>query len=78
MESAALAAQVIKFRGEGVQPQNSYRLMVEVDNETGTERLVWLGRSDGKEIRYHSEPEVGLWRRFGAWLIGLLLIEKHL
>ena len=78
VESTELAAQVIKFMDDGVQPQNSYRLLLETDNETGAERLLWLTKIDGKEVRYYSEPEVGLWRRFSSWLIGLLPIEKHL
>ena len=78
VESAELAAQLIEYMDEGCQPQNSYRLMLETDSETGAERLVWLTSIDGNEARYYSEPEVGLWRRFSAWLIGLLPIEKHL
>jgi putative cardiolipin synthase len=78
VESAELAAQVIEFMDDGVQPQNSYRVMLETDDETGSERLVWITEVDGREVRYYSEPETGLWRRFSAWLMGLLPIEKHL
>lgn len=45
---------------------------------TGTERLVWITEIDGEEVRYYSEPEVGLWRRFSTWVMGQLPIEKHL
>jgi hypothetical protein len=62
----------------GVQPQNSYHVMLETDAETGAERLVWITEIDGKEVRYYSEPGAGLWRRFSTWLIGLLPIEKNL
>jgi putative cardiolipin synthase len=78
VDSAELASQVIKFMDDGVRPENSYRVMLETDTETGVERLVWVTSIDGKEMRYYSEPETGLWRRFSAWLIGLLPIEKHL
>jgi len=78
VESSELAAQVIAFMDEGVRPENSYRVILESDTETGGERLVWITDIDGKESRYYSEPEVGLWRRFSTWLIGLLPIEKHL
>jgi putative cardiolipin synthase len=78
VKSAALAAQVIDFMDDGVRPENSYRVTLETDSETGAERLVWLTENKGKEVRYYSEPEVGFWRRFTAWLIGMLPIEKQL
>ena len=78
MESTELAAQVLEYMDTGVQPENSYRVMLETDKETGTERLVWITEIDGEEVRYYSEPEVGLWRRFSTWFMGLLPIEKHL
>ncbi len=78
VDSSELAAQVIDFMDDGVRPENSYRVMLETDAETGGERLVWITETDGVESRYYSEPEVGPWRRFSTWLIGLLPIEKHL
>ena len=78
VESRELAAQVLEYMDEGVQPESSYRVMLETDEETGTERLVWITQIDGEEVRYYSEPEVGLWRRFSTWVMGLLPIEKHL
>jgi len=53
-------------------------VMLETDAETGSERLVWITEIDGEEVRYYSEPKVGLWRRFSTWFMGLLPIEKHL
>ncbi len=78
VKSPELAAQVLDYMDEGVQPENSYRVMLETDPETGAERLVWITKFDGEEVRYYSEPEVGLWRRFSTWFLGLLPIEKHL
>jgi len=78
VESPELAVQVLEYMDTGVQPENSYRVMLETDKETGTERLVWITEIDGEEVRYYSEPEVGLWRRFSIWFMGLLPIEKHL
>jgi putative cardiolipin synthase len=78
VESSELAAQVIEFMDDGVRPENSYRVMLETDADTGAERLVWITDTDGEEARYYTEPEVGPWRRFSTWLIGLLPIEKHL
>ena len=78
VESPELAAQVLAYMDEGVQPENSYRVVLETDAETGSERLVWITEIDGEEVRYYSEPKVGLWRRFSTWFMGLLPIEKHL
>ena len=78
VESAELAAQVLKYMDEGVQPENSYRVVLEQEQGYDRDRLVWITEQDGKEVRYHSEPEVGLWRRFTVWFMGLLPIESHL
>jgi putative cardiolipin synthase len=78
VESRELAAQVLEYMDMGVQPENSYRVILETDEATGAEHLVWITEIDGEEVRYYSEPEVGLWRRFSAWFMGLLPIEKHL
>jgi putative cardiolipin synthase len=74
INSPELGAQVLEYMNEGVLPENSYRVMLEDD----TDRLVWITENDGEEVRYYSEPEVSLWRRFSTWMIGLLPIEKHL
>ena len=78
VESPELAAQVLDYMEEGTLPENSYRVMLETDADTGAERLVWITENDGEEVRYYSEPEVGVWRRFSTWFMGLLPIEKHL
>ena len=61
----------------GIQPENSYRLALEKD-VSGSERLVWITEDDGQEVRYYSDPEVGVWRRFTTWLVSLLPIEDQL
>lgn len=78
VESPELAAQVLDYMEEGILPENSYRVMLETNADTGAERLVWITEIDGEQVRYYTEPEVGLWRRFSTWFIGLFPIEKHL
>jgi putative cardiolipin synthase len=78
VESPELATQVMDYMEQGTLPENSYRVMLETDEDTGIERLVWITEVDGEEVRYYSEPEVGLWRRFSTWFMGLLPIEEHL
>ena len=78
MESPELATQVLEYMDEGVQPENSYRVILDTDAETGTEHLVWITEIEGEEVRYYSDPEVSLWRRMSSWFMGLFPIEKHL
>jgi putative cardiolipin synthase len=78
VESDELATQVLEYMEEGIRPENSYRVVLETDAGTGVERLVWISETDGEEVRYYSDPDVGFWRRFGAWFMGLLPLEEHL
>jgi putative cardiolipin synthase len=78
VESTELAEQVLDYLNQGVSLENSYRVMLEVDEETGADRLVWVTEIDGEEVRYYSEPEVSTWQRFTSWAIGLLPIREHL
>lgn len=78
VESPELAEQVLAYMDEGVRPANSYRVILEKDEGSDKERLVWVTEKDGEEVRYDSEPEVGFWQRFSVWFMGLLPIEKHL
>lgn len=78
VESPELATQVLAYMDEGVKPENSYRVILETDTETNTERLIWITEVEGEEVRYYSDPEVGFWRRLSSWFIGLFPIEKHL
>ena len=78
VESPELATQVLAYMDEGVLPENSYRVVLEADAETGTERLVWITEIEGETVRYYSDPEVSFWRRMSSWFMGLFPIEKHL
>jgi putative cardiolipin synthase len=77
IDSAEFAAQVLAYMETGIRPTNSYRLALESD-ASGNERTVWITEDDGDEVRFYSEPEVGMWRRFTTWLISLLPVEEQL
>lgn len=77
VESPELSRQVAEYIEEGMLPENSYRVVLESDQEGG-ERLVWITEQDGKEVRYYSEPGAGFWRLFSAWFMSLLPIEEQL
>ena len=73
VESAALAKRVIAYMDEGVQPQNSYRVVLGEDG-----RLVWITREDGREVRYTRDPESGAWARLMTGFIKVLPVEAQL
>jgi len=78
VESTELAARVLAYMDAGVLPENSYRVILEPGGAWTGEQLVWITEKDGKEVRYYSEPETGVWQRFTAWFMGLLPIEDQL
>lgn len=73
VESPELARQVIAYMDEGVLPQNSYRVEVNVRGD-----LVWSTEKDGEPVVYSKEPESDFWQRFTSGFIKLLPIEGQL
>lgn len=73
VESPELAAQVIEYMDEGVLPQNSYRVLLDANGD-----LVWVTETDGREVRYHHEPETSFGQRFMSGFIMMLPVEHQL
>jgi putative cardiolipin synthase len=73
VESPQLAKEVIKYMKDGVEPRNSYRVVLDTEGE-----LTWVTIIDGKKIIYRSEPEVGAWKKFQSFFIGILPVELQL
>jgi putative cardiolipin synthase len=73
VESPELAEQVVAYMNEGVQPQNSYRVLLDEHGD-----LVWVTEIDGQEVRYHKEPESSFGQRFMSGFIMLLPVEHQL
>jgi putative cardiolipin synthase len=73
VESPELARQVIEYMEVGVQPENSYRVLLDEDGD-----LVWVTADDGMEVRYHEDPGSTFWQRFMSGLIILLPVEHQL
>ncbi len=73
VESPELAEQVIAYMDEGVQPNNSYRVLLDEDGE-----LVWITEIDGREVRYHDEPETTFGQRLMSDFIMMLPVEHQL
>jgi putative cardiolipin synthase len=78
IESAELAGQVRDFMNTGVTPANAWQLHLGT-GDGRSEQLVWSTQDDaGEPVVHDSDPDVSDWRRFTAWLIALLPIEKEL
>lgn len=78
IESHELARQVTDFMNTGVQPDSAWQLHLATDRGR-SEKLVWVAQSgNGEPLVHEVDPDVSRWRRFKAWLIALLPIEKEL
>jgi len=73
VESPELARQVIEYMEVGVQPENSYRVLLDEEGD-----LVWLTEDDGMEVHYHEDPGSTFWQRFMSGFIILLPVEHQL
>jgi putative cardiolipin synthase len=73
VESPELAAQVIAYMDDGVLPENSYRVLLDDEGD-----LVWITEIEGEEVRFHKDPETGLWDRLISGFIMLLPVEHQL
>jgi len=73
VESPELAARLQAYMDEGVEPKNSYRLMLDDDGD-----LVWITEDDGVEVRYEKDPLSTFGQRFTSGLIGILPVEGQL
>jgi putative cardiolipin synthase len=56
-----------------VRPENSYRVLLD---ERGD--LVWITEDNGREVRFHAEPETSFWDRLMSGFIQLLPVEDQL
>ena len=73
VESPALAAQVIEFMNEGVDPDVSFR--VQLDKEG---KLYWVAEDEGTPLRYDKDPMTTFLQRFAAGFIRLLPVDTQL
>lgn len=78
IESAGLARQVADFMDTGVQPDSAWQLHMATDN-AHAEKLVWTAQDgNGEPVVHDVDPDVSRWRRFKAWFIAILPVEKEL
>ncbi|WP_313550417.1 phospholipase D family protein [Pseudomonas sp.] len=75
VDSPALAGRVRQLILDGMALGVSYQVK-RVDRD-GTTKLIWLEERDGKLYELHHEPG-GLWRRFNAWIVRAVGLERML
>ena len=73
VESPQLASQVIEYMDEGVQSENSYRVVLDADGN-----LEWVTETGGKPESYSKDPGASFWQRFVSGFIGVLPVEGQL
>ena len=73
VESPVLAAQVVEYLNEGADPEVSYRVLLDNDDD-----LYWVAADDGKPLRYDTDPLSTRWQRFKAGLWSMLPIIEQL
>jgi putative cardiolipin synthase len=73
VESPELAQQVIAYMDSGVSAENSYRVVQDDDG-----RLYWITEIDGREVRFHKDPDSTGMQRFMSWFIEILPVEGQL
>jgi putative cardiolipin synthase len=72
-QSPALAEQVLTYMDEGVNPDNSYQVLLDKEGD-----LYWVTRQNGAEVRYDHEPETSFGQRFSSGFIQMLPVESQL
>ena len=73
IESPELAAQVIAYMDQGVEPENSYRVLLDADGE-----LYWITETNGKAERYDHDPNSTAWQRAKVNFIRMLPVMNQL
>jgi putative cardiolipin synthase len=73
IDSPEIAEQVAEIMEGGVTPGSAYHVPLDENGD-----LLWTTEVDGKEVRYHSDPTTGFWRRLQIGTLRLLPIEDQL
>jgi hypothetical protein len=75
IHSPELAEQLLELIEVDLQPESSWRVMLEEKDSCRKPRLVWVGAGDDGEVRYERDPEVGTGRRIQDFFFSLLPIR---
>jgi putative cardiolipin synthase len=78
IESPEFAQQVRDFMETGVRPDSAWQLHLATADGHSSD-LVWRAQDDaGQPLVHDTDPDVSGWKRFTAWFIALLPVEKEL
>ncbi len=73
IDSPEIAAQVAELMDGGVAPGSAYHVTLDEKGD-----LLWTTQVDGQEVRYHSDPTIGFWRRLQIGILRLLPMQEEL
>ncbi|MGB5340213.1 MAG: phospholipase D family protein [Gammaproteobacteria bacterium] len=73
VHSPALAERIAQDIEENMQPENSWRVVLD---DAG--QLEWHARTDGVDSVVRHEPYAGVWMRFKSFVFSLFPVEKYL
>lgn len=74
VDSKELAQQATQLFDRTTSPENSYQITLNNTNN----KITWITQKNGNEICYSQEPEAGIIRKLGVFILGLLPIESLL
>jgi putative cardiolipin synthase len=73
VESPEIAAKVIDYMDEGIDPHNAYRVSLDDQGD-----LKWTIELGDEVIEYEKDPKSSWWQRLVAWFIQILPVEHQL
>ncbi len=73
LESPEIAAKVLDYMDEGIDPHNAYRVTLDDNGD-----LKWTIDLNGEIVEYDRDPKSSWWQRFLSWLIQILPVEHQL
>ena len=73
IDSPEIVTRLADFMEGGMTPGSAYHVKVD---EKG--KVLWTTEIDGKEVRYHHDPAIGLGRRLEIGILRLVPIQNEL
>jgi cardiolipin synthase C len=73
IDSPEVGRQMAQFVEEGMAPGSAYRLTLDPDGD-----LIWSAETEGKQAKFDTDPNIGLWSRLMIGVIGILPLEEYL
>jgi putative cardiolipin synthase len=77
-ETPDLAAQLASQLLAAVSGKTYHLVLVPEASGKSARKIEWIEQDDGREVRYDTEPQAGVWRRLGVWFMSWLPIESQL